>query len=74
LIDENSNIRFYLPFACFKTCPAFSDINQYLLYKKGVMNFIKSRNKRIENYINLKNTEHEGTHNESLRPTAFSGG
>jgi len=59
LIDENSNIRFYLPFDGFKTRPTFSDIIQYLLYKKGVINFIKSRNKRIENYIKLKKTEHD---------------
>ena len=58
LIDENSNIRFYLPFDGFNIRPTFSDISQYLLYKKGVINFIKSRNKRIENYIKLKKTEH----------------
>lgn len=51
LIDENNNIKFYLPFDGFKTRPTFSDVNQYLLYKKGVVGFIKSRNKRIENYI-----------------------
>jgi hypothetical protein len=71
LIDEKSNIKFYLPFDGFNTYPSFSDISQYLLYKKGVMNFIKSRNKRIENYISLKKTEE--THNESLQPTASSG-
>ncbi len=59
LIDENSNIRFYLPFDGFKTRPTFSDIGQYLLYKKGVIDFIKSRNKRIENYIKLIKTEHQ---------------
>ena len=59
LIDENSNIRFYLPFDGFKTHPTFSDIGQYLLYKKGVIEFIKSRNKRIENYIKLIKTEHD---------------
>ena len=59
LIDENNMIKFYLPFDGFKTRPTFSDISQYLLYKKGVINFIKSRNKRIENYIKLKKTEHD---------------
>jgi len=58
LIDENNKIKFYLPFDGFKTRPTFSDISQYLLYKKEVINFIKSRNKRIENYIKLKKTEH----------------
>ncbi|MDM8567524.1 hypothetical protein QUF74_17985 [Candidatus Halobeggiatoa sp. HSG11] len=50
LIDENNKIKFYLPFGDFKTRPTFSNIEKYLLYKNGVMNFIKSRNKRIENY------------------------
>lgn len=54
LIDENNKIKFYLPFDEFKTCPTFCDTNQYLLYKKGVINFIKSRNNRIDNYIKLK--------------------
>ncbi len=53
LIDENKRIKFYLPFDEFKTEPTFSDINEYLLYKKGVMNFIKSRNRRIEKCFDL---------------------
>jgi len=51
LLDENNKIKFYLPFDGFKTRPSFSDVNQYLLYKKKVVGFIESRNKRIENYI-----------------------
>jgi len=51
LVDENYKIKFYLPFDGFRTRPTFSDVNQYLLYKKGVINFIKLRNKRIENYV-----------------------
>ncbi|MBN2267313.1 MAG: hypothetical protein JW725_03150 [Candidatus Babeliaceae bacterium] len=51
LIDENNRIKFYLPFDGFKTRPSFSDVKQYLSYKKKVVSFIKSRNKRIENYI-----------------------
>lgn len=50
LIDENKKIKFYLPFDNFKTRPTFFNTNEYILYKKGVMNFIKSRNKRIENW------------------------
>ncbi|MEI6749429.1 MAG: hypothetical protein WCM93_09735 [Bacteroidota bacterium] len=50
LVDENQKIKFYLPFDDFKTKPIFSDIDEYLIYKKGVMNFIESRNKRIETY------------------------
>ena len=59
LINENSNIKFYLLFNGFKNSPTFSDISQYLLYKKGVINFINSRNKRIKNYIKLKKTEND---------------
>jgi hypothetical protein len=47
LVDENQMIKFYLPFNDFKTPPTFSDIDEYLVYKNGVMNFIKTRNKRI---------------------------
>ena len=50
LLDENNNIKFYLPFDDFKTRPTFSNVDDYLLYKKRVMNFIKLRNIRIENY------------------------
>ena len=59
LIDENNKIKFYLPFDGFKNRPTFSDINQYLLYKEGVINFIKSRNKRIKDYIILMKTDND---------------
>lgn len=48
LIDENKNIKFYLPFDDFEAGPIFSTIDQYLLYKTRVMKFIESRNKRIK--------------------------
>ncbi|MEK7856106.1 MAG: hypothetical protein AAB288_08450 [Acidobacteriota bacterium] len=51
LVDENQNIEFYLPFDNFETRPVFTGIEEYLIYKKGVMNFIESRNKRIEEHI-----------------------
>jgi hypothetical protein len=54
LIDETQKIKFYLPFDNFKTKPIFSNIDEYLIYKNGVLNFIKLRNKRIENYTNEK--------------------
>jgi len=50
LIDEKGEIKFYLPFDGFKTRPTFSNIDDYILYKRGVMNFIHSRKKRMENY------------------------
>lgn len=52
LVDENENIKFYLPFDNFRTRPTFGNIEDYLTYKNGVMNFIKARNKRIDNYAN----------------------
>ncbi len=57
LVDENYNIKFYLPFDDFKTRPSFSDINQYLVYKENVIKFVMARNKRIENYIKQKENE-----------------
>ena len=54
LLDENKKIKFYLPFDNFKTRPTFSDTNEYILYKNRVINFIRLRNKRIEDYIKLK--------------------
>jgi hypothetical protein len=54
LVDENENIKFYLPFDHFKTRPTFATIDEYLIYKKGVMSFINARNKRINNYANKK--------------------
>lgn len=57
LVDENENIKFYLPFDNFKTKPTFAGVQEYLTYKKGVMDFIKARNKRIDNYANQQTTE-----------------
>lgn len=54
LICEDNKIKFYLPFDDFKTRPSFSDIDQYLLYKKRVVDFIESRNKRIDSFMNSK--------------------
>lgn len=57
LVDENQKIKFYLPFDNFKTKPTFSNIDEYLTYKKGVITFIKSRNNRIETYANQRATK-----------------
>lgn len=50
LIDKAENIKFYLPFDGFETRPTFLNIEEYLVYKRGVMDFIEARSKRIENY------------------------
>lgn len=47
LIDTNQKIKFYLPFDNFKSKPTFVDIDEYLVYKRGVKDFIESRNRRI---------------------------
>ena len=51
LINENNKIKFYLPFDGFKTPPTFSDVDQYLLYKEGVIDFVIARKNRIVNYL-----------------------
>lgn len=56
LVDENEKIKFYLPFDNFKSKPIFADIHDYIMYKNGVMDFIKSRNKRIEVFANQQTT------------------
>lgn len=57
LLDQNDNIKFYLPFDNFKTKPSFCDVQDYLTYKGAVTNFIMSRNKRIENYIKKRHDD-----------------
>ena len=52
LLDENNDVKFYLPFDNFKSQPTFNGISDYLIYKKGVMDFVTSRNKRITDYSN----------------------
>jgi len=61
LIDEHNNIKFYLPFDNFNTRPGFSSIDQYLSYKKGVIKFVESRNKRIQNVSNKKVVKHDAS-------------
>jgi len=51
LIDEKQNIKFYLPFDNFTTKPSFANVEDYMTYKKQVMNFIRLRNERITEYI-----------------------
>lgn len=50
LVDENGNILFYLPFDNFKTRPMISSIEDYLVYKQGVIRFIELRNKRVQKW------------------------
>jgi len=54
LINKYNKIKFYLPFDDFTTHPSFSDVNQYLLYKERVVDFIQARNWRIQIYMESK--------------------
>lgn len=49
LVDKNQKIKFYLPFDNFHSRPTFLNVDDYLIYKMGVMEFIKKRNERIKN-------------------------
>ncbi len=51
LIDNNEQIKFYLPFDNFKTKPKFDNIEDYLTYKKKVKSFVQLRNERINKYV-----------------------
>lgn len=53
LIDENRQVKFYLPFDNFQKSPSFTSVDDYLMYKNGVVGFVKARNKRIEDYAKL---------------------
>lgn len=54
LINKYNKIKFYLPFDDFTTHPSFSDVNQYLLYKERIVDFIQARNWRIQIYRESK--------------------
>ncbi len=55
LIDENQEVKFYLPFDNFKTKPNFKDVDDYRIYKKKVTEFIYLRNARIKKYVEQLN-------------------
>ena len=52
LVDSDGNIKFYLTFDGFASPPIFIDIDDYLVYKKQVMEFIHARSHRIAEYAN----------------------
>ena len=52
LVDENQDLKFYLPFDDFKTPPVFSNPNDYIKYQKRVLSFVEKRNQRIDEYAN----------------------
>ena len=50
LIDTSGKIKFYLPFDNFSSKPGFSGVEDYMIYREGVLQFIHSRNERILKY------------------------
>lgn len=54
LINDDASIKFYLPFDGFKTPPHFANVDQYLIYKNEVVEFIRSRNARIEESFRVR--------------------
>ena len=50
LVDNQENVKFYLPFDNFAKKPRFNSTDEYLYYKSNVMSFIQARNRRIEEY------------------------
>jgi hypothetical protein len=53
LVDECGGIKFYLPFDNFRNSSVFSTIDDYRLYKRGAMEFIRKRNNRIAMFSNV---------------------
>jgi hypothetical protein len=52
LLDKNERIKFYLPFDEFNSKPRFNNIENYLIYKEGVSEFVIGRNARISTFLN----------------------
>ncbi|MGB9590915.1 MAG: DUF6994 family protein [Candidatus Kryptoniota bacterium] len=50
LVDQQGNIRFYLPFDDFQSPPEFRSVEDYVIYRDRVVEFINERNRRIEEY------------------------
>ena len=53
ITDDINSVKFFLPFEGFTSNPLPRDIEEYNLYMRNNIEFIKKRNSRIENY-NIK--------------------
>jgi len=56
VLDDFSQIKFYLPFDDFSSNPDFHSKSDYLKYKNRVIEFIKKRNSRIKEW-SIKNAK-----------------
>lgn len=50
LVNNNYQVQFYMPFDDFRNPPKFIGPLDYILYQQKVLEFIKKRNNRIEQY------------------------
>jgi hypothetical protein len=50
LVDECGSVKFYLPFDDFQSPPLFRDVEDYLVYRGRVREFVDSRSGRIKAY------------------------
>jgi len=48
LVNDRGDVKFYLPFDDFQSPPAFRDVNDYRVYKRGVESFVAARSRRME--------------------------
>jgi hypothetical protein len=46
--EKYAEVKFYLPFDNFMSAPKFQSVEDYLIYKKSVIDFITKRNRRID--------------------------
>lgn len=57
LVSEDYNkIKFFIPFYWFENTPTPKTIDEYYEYKNNNINFLINRNKRINNFISIKNS------------------
>ena len=56
LVDSKGRIKFYLPFDDFNTPPEFNSVEDYLTYKKRVLEFNSHRKVRINKEANNVNS------------------
>lgn len=53
LVNENYNVKFFLPFNGFVYKPRPNSVEEYLIYKNNTVTFVNDRNKRISEWRSL---------------------
>jgi len=55
LVEEDySSVRFFLPFSGFDQPPLPSTVDEYMIYKDNIMNFVAARNQRIRKLFDIQ--------------------